>query len=275
MDSNGVMDPAGLAVVAGSDRPTFDPADAADAESCGHHSESVGVPTIGMSGFGDRSASDGLRPAAATEEPGAAGGNGGDEPPPDTTSTALGDDDDSDAEDIEFVGQQKEQEAPGADVDRLLSEIRHAAEVVATGTSTVDECLFLIDDACLLPIAQRSFGTPRLAIRLMESVHRTARAEGSPAILVEHLERTLSLEQLDELGLGSDEQRYLKLLADARGPVRLGVLASKLKASSRTVSHVVEEKLIYLDLIERLPQGRVLSQKGVEYLSQEKEGPRV
>ena len=52
--------------------------------------------------------------------------------------------------------------------------------------------------------------------------------------------------------------------------LKLGILVSP-----RTVSQVVEERLVYLDLIERLPQGRVLSQKGVEYVAAQKEAQRA
>jgi Holliday junction DNA helicase RuvB len=122
-----------------------------------------------------------------------------------------------------------------------------------------------VADDCLGPIAARSFGTPRLAIRLLESVHRTARARGESAIVPDHLQQTFALEELDECGLGPDEQKYLRLLWQAKCPMRLGVLASKLKVSPRTVSQVIEERLLYLDLIERLPSGRVLTERGVEH----------
>lgn len=122
-----------------------------------------------------------------------------------------------------------------------------------------------VDDACFRPIATRAFSTPRLALRLMESAHRTARSEGSHAILLEHLERTIALEQLDEFGLGPDEKRYLSILLNAKSPVRLGVLASKLNAAPQTISVVMEDRLLRCDLIERHGRGRTLTAKGMEH----------
>lgn len=122
-----------------------------------------------------------------------------------------------------------------------------------------------VDDACFDAIASRSFGTPRIGIRLLESAYRTARAEGAKLIDYGHLLRTLALEQLDEFGLGSDEQKYLLLLSESSAPVRIGVLAGKMRTTHLVLSQVVEERLLYLDLIERVPQGRVLTGKGLEH----------
>lgn len=122
-----------------------------------------------------------------------------------------------------------------------------------------------VDEACFEAIAARSFGTPRIAIRLLESAYRTARSEGGTHVDYGHLLRTLSLEQLDEYGLGSDEQKYLLLLSEASAPVRVGVLAGKMRTTHLVLSQVIEERLLYLDLIERLPQGRILTGKGSEH----------
>jgi len=143
-------------------------------------------------------------------------------------------------------------------------------ELVAILRQRIRQLAWTIDEACLIPIAQRSFGTPRLALRLAESAHRTARSEGSPAILCEHLERTLALEQLDELGLGPDEARYLSILLEAQSPMRLGVLASKMRVAPQTVAKVIEERLVACDLIERGQQGRILTAKGIEHIRQQR-----
>lgn len=139
-------------------------------------------------------------------------------------------------------------------------------ELVTILRQRVRQLGWSVSDDCFGPLAQRAFGTPRLAIRLLEAAHRTARSEGDTAIRIDHLLRTFALEQLDDLGLGPDEQRYLRLLGAAKSPMRLGVLASKLRVAPRTVSQVVEERLIYLDMIERVTTGRVLTQRGIEHV---------
>jgi Holliday junction DNA helicase RuvB len=128
-----------------------------------------------------------------------------------------------------------------------------------------------VNEACFLAIASRSFGTPRLAIRLLESAQRTARSEGATFLDYGHLLRTLALEQIDALGLDSDSQRYLLHLAEASAPMRVGVLASKMRTTHLVLSQVVEEKLLFLNLIDRTPQGRVLTAKGREHAQTLKE----
>jgi Holliday junction DNA helicase RuvB len=123
-----------------------------------------------------------------------------------------------------------------------------------------------VDDAVLVEIAKRSRGTPRLALRLLQSAHRVARSIGESTITADHLQRACDLEQIDCLGLGPNEQAYLKLLA--KGPARLNVLASILALPTRTVSQVVEQFLIRAGLIVKDKNGlRELTSEGREHLS--------
>ncbi len=122
-----------------------------------------------------------------------------------------------------------------------------------------------VDEAALPSIAERSFGTPRLALRLLESAYRTARSEGASALTQAHVNRTFFLEGIDSLGLGPDERLYLRMLADASGPLRLAVIASRLGQPPEAVSRVVETNLLFLGLIERTDRGRMLTPKGIEH----------
>jgi len=123
-----------------------------------------------------------------------------------------------------------------------------------------------VEDDLLPLIAQRSKGTPRLALRLLQACRRVCRSEGRETITVEHLERACALEQLDELGLGPTEQSFLRLLAD--GPMRLNVLASSLGLPARTVSQVTEPFLIREKLVTKDDQSRrQLTAQGYEHVS--------
>jgi len=105
-------------------------------------------------------------------------------------------------------------------------------------------------------IAQRSRGTPRLALRLLQAAHRVARADAGEVVTVANLERACTLEGIDHLGLGPIEQDYLKVLLD--GPTRLNVLASRLGLPSKTVAEVTEPFLIRAGLVVKDDQGRRL-----------------
>ena len=72
---------------------------------------------------------------------------------------------------------------------------------------------WLIDDEVLPEIAKRSRGIPRLALRLTQACRRVARSQGEIRITINHFHRACALEEIDELGLGSMEKKYLKLLS--------------------------------------------------------------
>jgi Holliday junction DNA helicase RuvB len=102
--------------------------------------------------------------------------------------------------------------------------------------------------------AQRSRGTPRLVLRLLQAAHRVARAEAAEVVTVAHLERACGLEEIDHIGLGPTEQQYLRILLE--GPTRLNVLASHLGLPTRTVAEVSEPFLIRSGLVVKDDQGR-------------------
>lgn len=140
--------------------------------------------------------------------------------------------------------------------DELTQVLRH--RIRALGWS--------VDDEVLPQIAMRSRGTPRLALRLLQSCHRVARSIGESVITTEHLDRACELEEIDELGLGPNEQAYLRILA--AGPTRLNVIASILSLPARTVSQVVEQFLIRSGLIVKDKNGlRELTVLGREHVA--------
>jgi len=136
-------------------------------------------------------------------------------------------------------------------------------------TVLVQRCRALnwdIHEEILPEISQRSRGTPRLALRLLQSCHRVCRSQGEDTITTRHLRRACALEQIDEIGLGPTERQYVSLLAE--GATRLNVLASALALPSRTVAEVVEPFLIRANLVTKDDQGRrQLTQQGHNHLS--------
>ncbi len=122
-----------------------------------------------------------------------------------------------------------------------------------------------VDEELIPRIAQRSKGTPRLALRLLQACRRVCRAEGEEEITLDHLHRACDLEGIDELGLGPTEQAYLRLLAD--GPTRLNMIASSLGLPARTVSQVTEPFLIRAGLAAKDDQSRrQLTTRGYNHL---------
>ena len=142
--------------------------------------------------------------------------------------------------------------------DELATVLRHRAK-----------CLrWEVEESVLLLIASRSRGTPRLALRLLQACHRVCRSQGETSITQDHLDRACGLEQIDELGLGPIEQKYLSILAD--GPKRLNVIASLIGLNSRTISQVTEQFLIRAGLVTKDDAGRrQLTGVGYEHVSRQ------
>lgn len=118
-------------------------------------------------------------------------------------------------------------------------------------------------------IASRSRATPRVANALLKRVRDFAQVENVP-LSVEACDRACALFGIDMLGLTKDDRRYLSTLRDAfkGGPAGIRALASALHEDADTVEHVYEPYLLRLGFIERSPRGRMLTNKGRDYLDQ-------
>lgn len=123
-----------------------------------------------------------------------------------------------------------------------------------------------LDDEAALAIASRSRGVPRLACRLLDSTRRCALATDSDTITEAHVEQMCRLEDVDPLGFDAIEQRYLQLLREGQGPVRLNVLATHLGLPRQSIE-MFEADFIRLGLITKSDKGRMLTAKGVEHLA--------
>ena len=123
-----------------------------------------------------------------------------------------------------------------------------------------------IEDDAVRQLASRSRGTPRLAIRLTESAKRQASAEGIDLLTATHVEQMCKTEQIDSLGLDAIEQRYLQILREGEGPVRLNVIATQMGLPRQSIE-MFESDFIRLGLICKSEKGRMLTAKGFEHLA--------
>jgi len=125
-----------------------------------------------------------------------------------------------------------------------------------------------IDDSVLSLIASRGKGTPRIALRLLESVRLTAAADNAEAITADHFHQTCALEAIDPIGLSSQEIKYLRILHENDGSTRLNIIASRLGLNIKHVSAILEQFLIREGLVTKNNSVRVLTQKGLEHFRQ-------
>ena len=131
-----------------------------------------------------------------------------------------------------------------------------------------------VSDEALQGIAARGRGTPRLAMRLLESARRMARALNEMEITAANLSLTCEINQIDALGLDSLEQSYLQILNEAEAAVRLNIIATRLGLPTRTIERIIEQDLIRLGLVSKDDSGRILTSKGKEHIT-ETEASRV
>ena len=105
-----------------------------------------------------------------------------------------------------------------------------------------------------------------MAIRILESAKRTASAEGVDRITALHVQQMCEVEQIDCLGLDAIEQRYLQILREGEGPVRLNVIATQMGLPRQSIE-MFEADFIRLGLISKSEKGRMLTAKGFEHLA--------
>jgi len=122
-----------------------------------------------------------------------------------------------------------------------------------------------LEDAVPPFLASLARGTPRQALRLLASAHRVSRADGSEIITVTHANRAVYMEGIDSKGLTTQEQAYLRALAE--GSTRLGVIASRIAMPSTTVQQVIEPYLLRSGLISKDEGRRELTREGREHVA--------
>lgn len=115
-------------------------------------------------------------------------------------------------------------------------------------------------------LAKRAKDTPRIVLALLSGCHKMARSLNADIISLAHVAATMHQLGVDDIGLDQQEQRYLRILANAGGCLRLNVLAMRLGVPVRTITRMVEPFLVRQGLVCTSDRGRELTTKGTEYL---------
>jgi len=110
-------------------------------------------------------------------------------------------------------------------------------------------------------LAKRSRGTPRIALRLLKRVRDVAQVKGNGDITMDILDQSLSMLNVDVMGLDSSDQRFILTIIDkfAGGPVGIETLAAALSEDIGTVEEVLEPYLMQIGFLKRTPRGRTVT----------------
>ena len=117
-------------------------------------------------------------------------------------------------------------------------------------------------------IAKRSRGTPRIALRLLKRVRDLATVQKKSYIDAELANNSLTILEVDGMGLDSNDFRYLNFIAENyyENPVGIDTIAAGLYEQKDTIEETIEPYLIQLGFIQRTPRGRMLTQKAFDHL---------
>lgn len=120
-------------------------------------------------------------------------------------------------------------------------------------------------------LAKRSRGTPRIALRLLKRVRDVAQVEGQGDITEAILTRSLSLLDVDIMGLDSSDRRLLGTIIEkfAGGPVGIETIAAALSEDIGTLEEVLEPYLMQIGFLKRTPRGRIVTPHGFRHLGKQ------
>lgn len=143
--------------------------------------------------------------------------------------------------------------------NEIATILSHSAKIL--GIDTDMEIMNLVAGRCR--------ATPRTANYLLKRCRDMAQLDGGNLTL-ETVNKTFSLLEIDNLGLGKPDRSVLEAIIYKfnGGPVGLNTIAAATGEEQSTIEDVVEPYLIRLGLLERTPRGRVTNSSAVEHIQQ-------
>ena len=125
-----------------------------------------------------------------------------------------------------------------------------------------------IDPLSTKLIASRSRRTPRIANRILQRIRDFAEVRGNGIINQANAQEALKMLSIDEFGLDETDRKILKTIVTnfSGGPVGINALSAATSQDQQTLEEVVEPFLLQLGFINRTPQGRKITDKGLVHL---------
>jgi Holliday junction DNA helicase RuvB len=126
-----------------------------------------------------------------------------------------------------------------------------------------------IDEKGAFETAKRARGTPRVANRLLKRVRDYAQIKAKGYITQGVAVDALTLEGIDECGLGDVDRKFLQIIIFnyKGGPVGIEAIAATLQLESDVLIEVVEPYLLKMGFVIRTSQGRKASEMAFKHLN--------
>lgn len=117
-------------------------------------------------------------------------------------------------------------------------------------------------------ISRRSRGVPRKANNLLRWTRDYADAKGHPALTAELVQAALAMLEVDELGLDSQDRKYLYTLTTvfSGGPAGIAALSHSMDIPVETLEDEVEPFLLRTGFLQRTPRGRMITRAAADHL---------
>lgn len=125
-----------------------------------------------------------------------------------------------------------------------------------------------LSDEGATQISTRCRGTPRIAIRILKRVVDYAVVYNHSIIDQKIADIALKELNIDNLGLDTDDIKYLKYILDHYngGPVGIETIAAGLVEQRDNIEETVEPFLMQIGMLQRTAKGRVLTQNAINHL---------
>jgi Holliday junction DNA helicase RuvB len=117
-------------------------------------------------------------------------------------------------------------------------------------------------------IAARSRGTPRVANRLLRRVRDYAQVKANGKTSRAIVDRALSMEGIDQMGLDELDRKFLQVIVDfyGGGPVGIEAISATLSVETDTLIDMVEPYLLKIGFLSRTRNGRRVLPKAYSHL---------
>lgn len=161
--------------------------------------------------------------------------------------------------------------SPGAVIKPLRDRFNYIFRLKPYSHEEIKQILCKIDKNISVKaadlIASRSNGTPRIAIALYQNAKNIATYCESSVIKDKHCLFAMKLGGVDDLGLNSEHIQVLKLLRDSGKAVGRSTICAALNIDDSELIQIIEPTLLSNGLIIRVPRGREITNKGIEYIN--------